>query len=144
MVLPNPVTLLRTFLTLEGDKANGFGRSSRKLMPGPLPDSVAIRLGLECNYVPSVLGVAEGIETALSVKKMFHIPCWSLINSAMMAKWNPPDGVEKVIIYGDNDKSFAGQAAAYKLASRLSAKLSVEVRIPDQVGDWNDVHQGQR
>jgi putative DNA primase/helicase len=140
----NPVTIHRTFLTLEGDKANGFGRSSRKLMPGPLPDSVAIRLGLECNYVPSVLGVAEGIETALSVKKMFHIPCWSLINSAMMAKWNPPDGVEKVIIYGDNDKSFAGQAAAYKLASRLSAKLSVEVRIPDQVGDWNDVHQGQR
>jgi putative DNA primase/helicase len=140
----NPVTLLRTFLTLEGDKANGFGRSSRKLMPGPLPDSVAIRLGLECNYVPSVLGVAEGIETALSVKKMFHIPCWSLINSAMMAKWNPPDGVEKVIIYGDNDKSFAGQAAAYKLANRLSAKISVEVKIPDQVGDWNDVHQGQR
>jgi putative DNA primase/helicase len=140
----NPVTLHRTFLTLEGDKANGFGRSSRKLMPGPLPDSVAIRLGLECNYVPSVLGVAEGIETALSVKKMFHIPCWSLINSAMMAKWNPPDGVEKVIIYGDNDKSFAGQAAAYKLANRLSAKLSVEVHIPDQVGDWNDVHQGQR
>jgi phage/plasmid primase-like uncharacterized protein len=48
----------------------------------------------------------------------------------MMAKWNPPDGVEKVIIYGDNDKSFAGQAAAYKLANRLSAKLSVEVKFP--------------
>lgn len=139
-----PVTLHRTFLTLEGKKADGLGRSARKLMPGSLPDSVAIRLGFECDFVPSMLGVAEGIETALSVRKMFHVSCWSLINSVMMQKWNPPDGVEKLIIFGDNDKSFAGQAAAYKLANRLSAKVSVEVKIPDEPGDWNDVHQGQR
>jgi putative DNA primase/helicase len=143
----NLVTLHRTFLTLEGDKANGFGRSSRKLMPGPLPDGVAIRLYTDPHPYETelkTLGVAEGIETAISVTQMFHVPCWSLINSVMMAKWNPPDGVEKVIIYGDNDKSFTGQAAAYKLANRLSDKLSVKVKIPDQVGDWNDVHQGQR
>lgn len=139
----NPVTLHRTFLTLEGTKANGVGRSARKLMPGPLPDSVAIRLSFDWDqYQSKVLGVAEGIETALSVRHIFGIQCWSLINSAMMAKWNPPDGVEKVIIFGDNDKSFVGQAAAYKLANRLSGKLSIEVKIPDQVGDWNDVHQG--
>jgi putative DNA primase/helicase len=144
-----PVTLHRTFLTPEGTKANGIGRSARKLMPGPLPDSAAIRLSYEgdeflSNIYRSVLGVAEGIETALSVRQMFTVQCWSLINAVMMAKWNPPDGVEKVIIFGDNDKSFAGQAAAYKLANRLSAKLSVEVNIPDQVGDWNDVHQAGR
>jgi putative DNA primase/helicase len=139
-----PVTLHRTFLTPEGTKANGVGRAARKLMPGALPDSIAIRLsGLELG-LPKILGVAEGIETALSVRHMFRVQCWSLINSVMMQKWNPPDGVEKVIIFGDNDKSFTGQAAAYKLANRLSAKLSVEVKIPDQVGDWNDVHQGQR
>jgi putative DNA primase/helicase len=140
-----PVTLHRTFLTPEGTKA-GIGRSARKLMPGSLPGSVAIRLRLagdeyDSSLNPKVLGVAEGIETALSVRQMFSIQCWSLINSVMMAKWNPPDDVEKVIIYGDNDKSFAGQAAAYKLANRLSSKLSVEVKIPDQAGDWNDVHQ---
>jgi putative DNA primase/helicase len=140
-----PITLHRTFLTPEGTKA-GTGRSARKLMPGSLPDSVAIPLSYEADEFlsPKVLGVAEGIETALSVRQMFGIPCWSLINSVMMQKWNPPDGVEKVIIFGDNDKSFTGQASAYKLANRLSVKLSVEVRIPDQVGDWNDVHQGQR
>jgi putative DNA primase/helicase len=142
------VTLHRTFLTEDGTKANGVGRSSRKLMPGPLPDGVAIRLDFLADVSAAALGsglrwlgVAEGIETALSVRQMFRLPCWSLINSVMMQKWNPPDGVEKVIIFGDNDKSFTGQAAAYKLANRLSAKLSVEVKIPDQVGDWNDVHQ---
>jgi putative DNA primase/helicase len=140
----NPVTLHRTFLTPEGTKADGAGRSSRKLMPGSLPDSVAIRLSDGGEYVPKILGVAEGIETALSVRQLFGIQCWSLINSVMMAKWSPPDGVEKAIIFGDNDKNFAGQAAAYKLANRLSGKVEIEVKIPDQVGDWNDVHQGQR
>lgn len=139
------VTIHRTFLTPEGTKANGVGRSSRKLMPGSLPDSVAIRLGnFMDDDIPKILGVAEGIETALSVRQLFGVQCWSLINSVMMAKWNPPDGVEKVIIYGDNDKSFVGQAAAYKLANRISDKVAVEVKIPDQVGDWNDVHQGKR
>jgi putative DNA primase/helicase len=68
----NLVTLHRTFLTLEGDKANGFGRSSRKLMPGPLPDSVAIRLyrmHILCDGAS--LGVAEGIETAILLRKCF-------------------------------------------------------------------------
>src|SRR6476469_8632600 len=48
-----PVTLHRTWI--EGGRA-----AERKLMPGKLPDSVAIRLA------PSgkVLGIAEGIETA--------------------------------------------------------------------------------
>jgi putative DNA primase/helicase len=140
-----PATLHRTFLTPEGTKA-GTGRSARKLMPGSLPESVAIRLRFaedefDSSLNPKVLGVAEGIETALSVRRMFHIPCWSLINSVMMAKWNPPDGVEKVLIFGDNDKSFAGQKAAYSLASRLWDKVSVEVKIPEESGDWNDVHQ---
>jgi putative DNA primase/helicase len=142
--LGEPITLHRTFLTPEGTKAEGVGRAARKLMPGSLPESVAIRLSYGGEYVPKILGVAEGIETALSVRQLFSIQCWSLINSVMMAKWSPPDGIEKVIIFGDNDKNFAGQAAAYKLANRLSGKLEVEVRLPDQVGDWNDVHQGQR
>jgi putative DNA primase/helicase len=145
--LGEPITLHRTFLSWEGAKANGVGRSARKLMPGSLPDSIAIRLryevdGFLSSINPKVLGVAEGIETALSVRQLFGVQCWSLINSVMMAKWSPPSGVEKVIIFGDNDKNFAGQAAAYKLANRLSGKVEVEVRLPDQVGDWNDVHRG--
>lgn len=147
-----PITLHRTFLTRDGIKAS-TGRSSRKLMPGQLPESVAIRLSYDWDLYdtslnPKALGVAEGIETALSVRRMFGVTCWSLINSVMMAKWNPPEGVEKVIIYGDNDRNCAGQAAAYKLANRLSDKVTVEVKIPDMVDatakkrDWNDVHQG--
>ena len=53
----------------------------------------------------------------------------------------PPKEVKKLVVFADNDTNFAGQAAAYKLASRLAvAGMEVEVRIPGEVGkDWADV-----
>jgi putative DNA primase/helicase len=48
-----------------------------------------------------------------------------------------------VLIFGDNDVSFAGQTAAYTLAKRLQAKgLSTSVEFPVRMGtDWNDVQR---
>jgi hypothetical protein len=48
--------------------------------------------------------------------------------------------VRRLVIFGDNDKSFSGQMAAYGLAFRLKTEgLMVEVRIPERVGwDWDD------
>jgi phage/plasmid primase-like uncharacterized protein len=48
----------------------------------------------------------------------------------------------KVIIFGDNDKNFTGQEAAYSLARSLSGDLEVDIKIPTLPGtDWNDVHR---
>ena len=58
-VAGNIVSLHRTYLTA-GCKADV--PEPRRLMPGSLPDGVAIRLG----QVNSVLGIAEGSETALA------------------------------------------------------------------------------
>ena len=57
-----------------------------------------------------------------------------------LANWTPPEGCTEVAIFGDNDPKFAGQAAAYQLASRLaSTGIDVTVHIPRQSGwDWND------
>jgi putative DNA primase/helicase len=52
--------------------------------------------------------------------------------------------VRKVIIYGDNDASFTGQEAGFRLAKRLVAKgLEVAVKIPERVKDWADVLIGE-
>ena len=88
----------------------------------------------------ATLGIAEGIETALAASQRFGVPVWSATNAVLLEAWVPPQGVERVLIAGDNDASFTGQAAAFGLARRLVQKgLAVEIRIPDQVGkDWAD------
>lgn len=134
-----PVSMHRTFL-----KPDGSGKaemaSPRKLMPGELPEGSCVRL---CDYVPGgCLGVAEGIETAMSASAIYGIPVWATISSAIMKKWTPPEGCTEVAVFGDNDPKFGGQAAAWHLAHRLSVKgFEVAVKIPERVGeDWNDVH----
>jgi putative DNA primase/helicase len=129
----NPATIHRTFLTAEGRKA--AMDNPRAMMPGDLPDSVSVRLA----EAGEVLGIAEGIETALAAQAKFDVPCHAALTAGFLAKWQPPEGVSKVIVFGDCDQSFTGQAAAYTLAHRLSRKLQVEVRIPGQFGtDWAD------
>lgn len=133
-----PVTLHRTYL-----KPDGSGKaemtSPRKLMPGELPDGSAVRLS---EFTTGMLGIAEGIETALSASALYQIPVWAAISAGNLAKWIPPEGCGEVAIFGDNDPKFAGQAAAYALARRLSAKgMTVTVNIPNAPDkDWNDVH----
>lgn len=88
------------------------------------------------------LGVAEGIETALSAYQLFKVPVWAVLNTTGMKGFDIPEGVKKLWVFGDNDESssFAGQGAAYELAHRAKVKgVSVEVKIPAQAGfDWND------
>jgi putative DNA primase/helicase len=132
------VTMHRTFLRPDGS-AKAEMAAPRKLMPGPLPDGACVRLS---DYHGGPLGIAEGIETALSASAIFSLPVWAAINSNMLEKWFPPEGCEEVAVFGDNDPKFGGQAAAYRLAHRLSVKgLHVTVHIPEFAGeDWNDVY----
>lgn len=125
----------RTFL---GPNGKADMMDPRAMMPGPLPDGCAVRLN---HMHGDRLGIAEGIETALAASLRFNVPVWSAINATMLAKWTPPEGVREVVIFGDNDPKFGGQAAAYTLAARLAGRhhIGVEVLIPDAVGtDWAD------
>jgi putative DNA primase/helicase len=132
----NKVTMHRTFL-----KPDGLGKAEmatpRKLMPGKLPEGSCIRMS--DGDVPAHLGIAEGIETAMSASSIFGIPVWAVLNAVMMEKWIAPAGVTEVTVFGDNDENFRGQAAAYTLAHRLAMKgLTTDVCIPRRMGDWND------
>ena len=91
------------------------------------------------------LGIAEGIETALSASALFGVPCWAAMSAGMLAAWEPPPEARRIIIFGDNDANYVGQASEYALARRLrSDERVVEVQIPAEAGsDWNDVHQLQ-
>jgi putative DNA primase/helicase len=140
----NAAQIHQTFLTEDGGKAPV--EPSRKFMRGVLPKGGAIRL----SEAAEVMGVAEGIETALSAAKMFDMPVWSTTSALMMKFFDPPVGVKRLVIFGDNDTSYTGQAAAYALANRLVCEArakgierQVDVRIPETAGnDWNDELKG--
>lgn len=130
-----PVTLHRTYLTPEGGKA--AVEAPRRLMEGVCPPGSAVRLA----EAGPVLGVAEGIETALAASSLFRVPVWATINTSILKTFMPPPGVRRLIIFADNDSKFGGQAAAFSLAYRLAGSdLTVDVEIPPKTGtDWNDV-----
>lgn len=78
------------------------------------PVSCAVKL-FPCD---DVLGISEGIESALSCKQLFGVNTWSVLNSSIMKKFRAPDGVKHLIIYADNDANGTGLAAAFECASQ--------------------------
>lgn len=129
----------RTYLDNAGNKA---GLPAAKKVLGTLPAGAAIQLlpPAEC------LGVAEGIETGLAAFELFGVATWAAVNSEGLKRWTPPNGVHRVVIFGDNDLSGTGQEAAWGLAKRLIATgIDTDVRIPEQAGmDWADVLEAKR
>jgi putative DNA primase/helicase len=128
---PRVVGIHRTYLTPDGRKAavDPVRKSYGEVLP--------VRLG----GVQERLGVAEGIETAISAGKLFGMPCWSAISANGMEAFEPPPETKTVVICGDNDASYTGQKAAFALAHRLTKQgLAVEIQIPPVTGtDWADV-----
>lgn len=109
----------------------------RQFTPGTIPQGGAVRLG----YAAETMGVAEGVETAMSAAKLHDVPVWATLTAGLLSKWEAPQGVKHVIVFSDADANYQGQAAAFALAHRLVIKgLNVEVRIPPELDtDWNDL-----
>lgn len=112
----------------------------RKILPGPSLVGGGVAL-----YPPrsdGVIGVAEGIETAIAAHLLSpdSIPVHAALNTSMLAKWEPPAGTSRVIIFADHDENAAGQAAAWALCHKLrvsGTQAVVELpRIEDT--DFND------
>lgn len=129
---------------LEGGKKAGVdvAKKQKALQEKNVLDhagTVAIRLF----PVASTLGVAEGIETALSCKQVYGVNTWSVINAGFMAKFIAPAGVVHLIVFADMDPNSAtGHSAAFSCArANLVAKNDIQkvtVRWPDS-GDFNDL-----
>jgi hypothetical protein len=125
------IAVLRTFLLPDG---RGKARVNRpKMALGRLEDG-AIRLA----PAEKALGLAEGIETALSAMQLFEIPVWVALSCGRFASVAIPDDVVELQIFADNGAK--GLEAADR-AARHFASLGkrVFVRRPHpRFGDWND------
>jgi putative DNA primase/helicase len=126
-----PVTLHVTYLQ-NGNKI--AADDSRKLLsPCTGREGCAVRL------MPpgEVLGIAEGIETALSAAALDGVPVWAALNTSLLAKFVPPAGVTTLRIYADRDAP--GLEAAGRLMERLQGQVHLELRLPPAPHkDFND------
>jgi putative DNA primase/helicase len=136
-----PVNVHITQSTRNGEK-DANAQVQKRVMPGKLPEGSAIRIWKEA----PIMGIAEGIESAMSAAIIFKMPVWAAINASLMAKWIPPQEAQEIHIFSDNDDNFTGQSKAYALANRLVVQFEkkVVVHIPEKQGeDWNDVLLGR-
>jgi putative DNA primase/helicase len=98
----------------------------------------AVRLG----GIASRLGLAEGIETALSASLLFGVPCWATLGTERFGLIAIPAEVTGLLLFLDND---AGGRRAEALAREAFAHLpNIESHYPRRPGDdWNDVLRGR-
>lgn len=127
-----PLSLHRTWIKPDGTKATD---PARLQLAGHSLAGGVIRLWPD-EAVTRGLGVAEGIETALSLAWAFQ-PVWALIDAGHLAKFQPLPGIESLVIARDNDA--AGICAARECAAAWAA-AGAEVFVTQQTaGDLNDV-----
>ena len=132
------INLHLTYLDDQGHKADLM--TQKRVMKGKLPEGCAIRLSPPAPR----MGVAEGIESAISASILYDMPVWACINGGLLSKWIPPEIAEEIYIFADNDENYCGHAKAYTLANRLVTqfKRKVEILHPEAVGqDFNDLHR---
>jgi len=143
----NPVTLHRTYITLDGRKSPV--PKAKKMMSAALEGSVsggAIRL----YPVQECLGLTEGIETALAVHCATGMPVWACVSDTMLQGVVIPDTAQEIIIWADLDINGAGAKAAKALHDRLTLQgRSSVIQYPadalseDKDGiDWADIYVG--
>ncbi len=129
------MALHRTYLTADGRKADVPTVKKLTGAAGPLAGA-CIPLHMPAH---GVIGVAEGIETALAASQASAVPTVAAYCAGALAGYLWPAGVRRLVVFADADK--AGREAAAALRARaLAARLRCEVLTPTAEGaDWCDV-----
>lgn len=146
-----PVTMHRTFLDPSNYKKANILRS--KMIFAAIEDVRGCSIQLDQPVVVNekgerLIGIAEGIENALSVREATGMPMWVGISDRLMEMVKLPDDVKYVCIWADIEPSGAGMAAAQRMKERLEKEGRQATIIAPSVDksekvDWNDVYQMQ-
>jgi len=143
----NGVTLHRTYLSPDGPgKLDlGDGLSAKKLMTA-VEDGGTKGASIKLNPVRSVLGLTEGMETALAVMAATGQHVWAAGSAGGLESVELPTEVTQVHVWADRDPSGRGEQAAERAAARFQGE-SREVFIHVPAGpankDWLDVYAAE-
>lgn len=126
------IAVHRTFLDTGSGRLADFERPKRAL--GSLGCG-AVRLA---SPVEGCLGLAEGIESALSAMQLSGIPCWATLGNERFGLVAIPESVRELHLFIDNDAG--GELAERRgLRAYLAPGRVIQSRAPASTGfDWND------
>jgi len=101
-------------------------------MMGSMPTGAAVRLMAH----EDVLGIAEGIETAMSASILFNVPCWAALNAGLVPIVTRvaaiPDvvteGVHGVFVPGRDPQAIARAIAALDADRARLARMAAACR----------------
>jgi len=123
------VAVQRTFLD-EGDVLRRPFPNPKRLLG--LPADGAVRLA----PATADLGLAEGIEDAVSAAAWFDVPVWAVLGAQRYASVAIPQTVRRVIVYADQDE--AATIGLEKALAHLEANgRQLVIRLPPSHKDWN-------
>jgi hypothetical protein len=131
-----PIAVHATFL-----KADGSGKAEidrAKAIFGPSAGG-AVHYGMPCEG--KWFGVAEGLETGLSVAMACAMPVWAALSANGIKNLVLPRDATHIVICADNDANGTGERAAHKAAARwLAEGRRVRIAMPSEPdSDFNDV-----
>jgi len=126
------VAVQRTFLEIgRARRARDLGHPRRML---GRPRGGAVMLA----PAGCVLGLAEGIETALSAMALLGIPVWATLGSERLARIALPGSVTRLILLPDNDTAGRRGAVRAVEAYVLPGRTIEVIWPPAGCKDWND------
>jgi hypothetical protein len=127
-----PIAIHRTFLCTEASGKAAFKKPKRAL--GALGEA-AVRLFAP---VSGKLGLAEGVESAMSAYALTGIPVWATLGNERFGLVSVPESVTELHLFVDHDAG--GELAASRgLAAYARDGRTILVRKPSSRDtDWND------
>jgi hypothetical protein len=77
-----------------------------------------------------MLGIAEGIETALSAAQLYSVPTWACLSANRLGRIDIPPTVQEIVIFADAGE--VGRREAFTAAESYEMRrLRVEIVTPD-------------
>ena len=127
-----PIAIHRTFLSRDSCAKAGFDKPKRAL--GSLGEA-AVRLFAP---VDGKLGLAEGIESAMSAYALTGIPVWAALGNERFGLVSIPESVSELHLFVDYD-SGGDLAVERGLSANACDGRTFHIRKPSARGtDWND------
>ena len=127
------VAVQRTFLDPDRARRARDLANPRRMLGRPGMGSVVLAPATE------TLGLAEGVETALSAMALLDIPVWAVLGSERLARVIIPTGVNRLLLLPDNDRAGRLGVIAAAQAHAADGRIIETLWPPAGFNDWNDV-----